>query len=203
MTVPTFVPGQPSAIPEIPFAKKTDQEAVAKIAVFAYNRETGQPLWQSGLVQARSTSKDMWLLGAGPFQRGTIRKGTEFAGEHLAMFTEHDGVCEPLAPAPVSLTQPATWNEMPAPKTDSKQLAVLLGAVPVADRPKPGENDSATFFVPRGEPINSVPAKAATDHPAAAAVTAKLPPIPPNIGGQDESEPHVLVASGSAFRSDQ
>src|SRR5947209_7367629 len=48
MNVPTFVPGQPSQIPEIPFAKKTDQEGVAKIAVFAYNRQTGQPVWQSG-----------------------------------------------------------------------------------------------------------------------------------------------------------
>src|SRR5947209_751556 len=51
LTVPTFVPGQPSQIPEIPFAKKTDQNGVAKIAVFAYNRVSGQPVWQSGVIE--------------------------------------------------------------------------------------------------------------------------------------------------------
>src|SRR5262249_2283246 len=46
MTVPTLVPGQPSQIPEIPLAKKNDQNGVAKIAVFAYNRLTGERVWQ-------------------------------------------------------------------------------------------------------------------------------------------------------------
>src|SRR5262245_18503984 len=66
MNVPALVPGQPSQIPEIPLAKKTDQQGVAKVAVFAYNRRTGQRLWQSGVVEAMSTAKDLWLFGAGP-----------------------------------------------------------------------------------------------------------------------------------------
>jgi hypothetical protein len=83
MSVPALVVGQPTQIPEIALVKKTDMKGVAKLAVFAYNRETGQALWQSGLKDAQSTLKDMWVFGAGPFSRGTIRRRTELAGEEL------------------------------------------------------------------------------------------------------------------------
>jgi hypothetical protein len=77
------VPGLPNTIPELPLAKKTDQQAVAKIAVFAYNRQTGRPVWQSGIVPGESQAKDLWVFGAGPFQRGSIYEGTNFAGGKL------------------------------------------------------------------------------------------------------------------------
>jgi hypothetical protein len=83
VNVPTLLPvsGMPTAIPEIPLAKKTDQRAVCKIAVFAYNRKTGRPVWQSGIVPAESLAKDLWFFGAGPFQQGTIYEGMSFAGD--------------------------------------------------------------------------------------------------------------------------
>jgi hypothetical protein len=85
MNVPQLLPAQPTpaAIPEIPLAKRRDQRGVAKIAVFAYHRRTGAPVWQSGLAQRESSSNDVWILGAGPFQRGTIYAGTEFAGQAI------------------------------------------------------------------------------------------------------------------------
>jgi hypothetical protein len=85
MNVPQILPGQPTpaAIPEIPIAKRRDQRGVAKIAVFAYHRPTGTPVWQSGLAHRESSSNDVWILGAGPFQRGTIYEGTAFAGQSL------------------------------------------------------------------------------------------------------------------------
>lgn len=85
MNVPQILPGQPTpaAIPEIPIAKRRDQRGVAKIAVFAYHRPTGTPVWQSGVAQRESSSNDVWILGAGPFQRGTIYEGTAFAGQSL------------------------------------------------------------------------------------------------------------------------
>lgn len=73
----------PAAIPEIPFAKRRDQRGVAKVAVFAYRRDTGEPVWQSGIVINKSTADDIWLLGAGPFQRGTIYNRAQFAGKRL------------------------------------------------------------------------------------------------------------------------
>jgi hypothetical protein len=85
MSVPSVLPGQPSLIPEIPLAKKTDQKGVAKIPVFAYNRRTGRPVWQSGVVQAEGTSKDTWVLGAGPFRRGTLGEATDIAGAQVSI----------------------------------------------------------------------------------------------------------------------
>jgi hypothetical protein len=81
-SVPQVVPGTPlpSSVPEIAFAKRRDQMGVAKIAVFAYRRETGEPVWQSGMAMNKSTANDIWLFGAGPFQKGTIYDETRFAG---------------------------------------------------------------------------------------------------------------------------
>ena len=82
-SLPALVPGVPSAIPEIALVKKSDQQGVAKIAVFAYNRQTGRALWQSDLVEASSNLKDTWFFGAGPYRRGSIQRESEFAGEAL------------------------------------------------------------------------------------------------------------------------
>ncbi|MCA9017458.1 MAG: hypothetical protein KDA77_19200, partial [Planctomycetaceae bacterium] len=73
-------------IPEISLAKKNNQSAAAKISVFAYNQKTRERVWQSGVLQAKSTALDTWILGAGPFQRGTIYKeGAQFAGSKIAI----------------------------------------------------------------------------------------------------------------------
>jgi hypothetical protein len=76
-------PGVPASIPEIPLFKRTAQQGVCKIAVFAYDRYSGHPVWQSGTRQVASKTKDVWIFGAGPFTRGTIHDGTRLAGEHL------------------------------------------------------------------------------------------------------------------------
>ncbi len=79
------VPGVPNSIPEFKLATRTEQRAVAKIALFAYNRHTGRPVWQSGIIPVESKAKDIWVLGAGPFQQGTIYDGTSFAGDRLSI----------------------------------------------------------------------------------------------------------------------
>ena len=82
-----LVPAAPllPTIPEISLAKKDDQMGAAKIAVFAYRSDTGRPVWQSGMSVARSTSRDSWFLGIGPFQNGTIYKRPRFAGNRLSL----------------------------------------------------------------------------------------------------------------------
>lgn len=72
--------GTPSVIPEVPFAKKTQQRGIVKLAAFAYNQETGQAVWQSGTYPITADSRDTWILGTGPFQRGSIYAGTNLAG---------------------------------------------------------------------------------------------------------------------------
>ncbi len=87
INIPALIPvggfGIPPQIPEVPFAKRDDQRAISKIAVFAYNRKTGRPVWQSGTISAESNAKAIWVFGAGPFQRGSIYEGTTIAGDRL------------------------------------------------------------------------------------------------------------------------
>lgn len=89
VNVPNFVPGMPatvpSSLPELPLAKKTNQKAVAKISVYAYNRETGLAVWQSGVEPSTSMARDTWVLGAGPFRRGQIHAQGGFAKTALGL----------------------------------------------------------------------------------------------------------------------
>lgn len=114
MSVPAMMPGQPTQIPEIALIKKTDMKGVAKLALFAYNRETGVALWQSGLKDARSTLKDTWVFGAGPFSRGTIRRRTELAGEELPRlptpFSGAGAAAEKATEKPYDDAQPAQYT---------------------------------------------------------------------------------------------
>lgn len=72
-------------IPEIAFGKSDLQRGAAKIAIFAYFRESRIPVWQSGTRVAHSSSKKTWVLGAGPVRQGTIHNGLYFAGLRLGL----------------------------------------------------------------------------------------------------------------------
>lgn len=104
-------------IPEISLAKKNNQTAAAKISVFAYNQKTRERVWQSGVLQAKSSARDTWILGAGPFQRGSIYKdGAQFAGSKIEIPLggdefNNDSAVDYLEPARfVEMTQPAEEN---------------------------------------------------------------------------------------------
>ena len=211
MSVPSLVPGQPSQIPEIPLAKKTDQEGIAKIAVFAYNRLTGQPLWQSGVVQAASTAKDTWFLGAGPFQQGTIRKGTEFAGEPLPL--PHFGSKEvgPVT-AVVPVTSTALWPDVFVGPPEAKPLARPSGS-DGSDRPNIGPLNRIVLAALAGGTDTGGPAVAApgeggppmSDRPSgdsgkAAGKANSTPPSAPSQGGKVETEPNSVFVSGASSR---
>lgn len=82
----TLVPGAPQVpqIPEIAVARRDSRESAAKIAAFAYDRVSREAIWQSGISQSRSTARDTWVLGVGPFQAGSIRGGTRLMGNRLS-----------------------------------------------------------------------------------------------------------------------
>lgn len=108
-TAATLVPNSPPLplIPEIAVAKRNDNQAAAKVAVFAYHRESRLPVWQSGVAVSRSRAKDVWVLGAGPFQHGTIYDSPQFAGASLHI---------PLQPAE---------EEQPAVRVDFHEAAAF------------------------------------------------------------------------------
>ncbi|GIW80792.1 MAG: hypothetical protein KatS3mg105_2599 [Gemmatales bacterium] len=181
MTVPSIMPGQPSHIPEIPLAKRTNQKGAAKIAVFAYNRLTGRPVWQSGTLEAVSTARDLWLFGAGPFRGGTIRKRTEFAGLSLAgLFgakkdkKKHD--------TRISLTEPAVWPD--ALIEDDEPFSALLGA--------PGTRHPLAL----GQLIQAHLRETSSKKGADVEKPFASPPVTLNRGGVAETEPPTVMQSG-------
>lgn len=102
-TAASIVPTMPAVptIPELSLAKRDDQSAAAKISIFAYDRTTRHPVWQSGTLVAQSHAKDTWVLGMGPFQRGTIYEGTQFAGNRIGLplvAGNRDQVRPPIVP---------------------------------------------------------------------------------------------------------
>lgn len=208
MTVPTFVPGQPSQIPEIPVAKKTDQQGVSKLAVFAYNRVTGQRLWQSGTIEAISTARDTWVLGAGPFRKGTILHGTEFAGEHIPVPTlgEKSGhESEPGSPV-ITVTSASIWPEPPTPRANVMGLlmpapgrgltpamnVLVQSALSGQASARDVANGSAAVATAESSPGRKENASAST---AAVDGTPK-PATAVNSGGQAETEPPKVLSSG-------
>lgn len=129
----TLVPNAPSvpAIPEISMARVDAYSGVAKVMVFAYDRVTREPIWQSGVARAESTSRNSWVLGAGPFQRGTVHDGTRFAGSGLKtkQFAYHD-------PAPgVEYAKPFVFT----PPVSDDRTAHSIG-----DKPKEESDSSLT-----------------------------------------------------------
>jgi hypothetical protein len=91
-TVPATLTGFPQGtIPEIPLAKRSEQQAIAKLALFAYDRASGQIVWNSGTMLETSRAKDVYVAGVGPIQSGTIRGGTQFVGIKLPLTAEATG----------------------------------------------------------------------------------------------------------------
>jgi hypothetical protein len=159
-----LAPTLPAAIPEIPFAKRRDQKGVAKVAVFAYRRETGEPVWQSGMAISESEANDIWVLGAGPFKRGTIYEEKSFVGTRIAA---KDDDQEEQRPAVAGIGQEAVFAgapkrtaptivdggvmqasaEMPVdPAAAARGPGVLPPPRPISEAPNPAENseDPAT-----------------------------------------------------------
>jgi hypothetical protein len=80
-----LVPNTPRmpALPDLALARRNDLRGAAKIAVFAYHRESRLPVWQSGLGVATSTARDSWILGSVPIQSGTVYEQVRQPGHYF------------------------------------------------------------------------------------------------------------------------
>jgi len=186
MNVPQIFPMQPvpAAIPEVPVAKRRHQRGVVKLAVFAYHRESGTPVWQSGVALQESSANDVWILGAGPFQRGTIHHGTEFAGKTLGT-DDTDTNAAPTRLPPVDLARESIFaspqrlakKTLPAENTPGGVVqAEHAEPLPSAEPPaaSPSEPPSGA------PPANGSSAAASPAPPAPPASPAATAPPPPN-----------------------
>jgi hypothetical protein len=155
-----------ASIPEIAFMKRTNQQGVCKLAVFAYDRMSGRPVWQSGNRKIASRAKDTWVLGTGPFQRGEIYDGTAFAGEKLQ----------------VPLVGKSKKNTTP----NSSVAQEKVFPHQIAAQPNTESVDKAGYVVPL--PPNTLPPAA----PAAGSGATPLP-TPPKAAYTPPPPPAVVV----------
>lgn len=127
----TLVPNAPPvpALPEISVARTDAHSGIAKVMVFAYDRETREPIWQSGVARAESTSRSSWILGAGPVQKGSVHNGTRFAGGsfNTKRFAFHDA-----APG-VPYSQPFVFE----PAESDERTALSIGDTPAEEPENP------------------------------------------------------------------
>jgi hypothetical protein len=157
----------PAMIPEIPIAKRRDQRGIVKVAVFAYHRETGTPVWQSGLAHQESSANDVWILGAGPFQRGTIYDAPAFNGKPLPnAHGKSDSVASRLPAVEVNresmFTPPARLAKRATPPTPTGVVQAAQQE-PVKTPATPASPPSPTPL-PSPTPVAAAPQ---SDNPAA------------------------------------
>jgi hypothetical protein len=187
--------------------KRTDQRGVARVSLFVYNRTTGRIVWQSGLVPEESKARATWVFGSGPFQRGSIHKGTKFAGDRLSIpLIDLDK--KPIEQrSPVSVAEQAFFVE------PVEQESVARADKPLADRANagsspskdqaaasaPGKNESAVLQTghtapdDRAVPGGPAPTGAVVPPRIGEDVEAKvrrLPVVPPG-GDRGEDVPHM------------
>jgi len=112
-----MVPAGPALpqIPELALAKLHSETGAAKLAVLAYDLKTGTPVWQSGLSVAKSDARDIWLLGVGPYQAGSIFQSPRFLKYGLRRPLQGDSDGDPHR-QPVSLDEEFVYRE-PRPET--------------------------------------------------------------------------------------
>ncbi len=125
--------GNGTSLPEIALAKRTDQRAVAKLNLFAYWRDTGLPVWQSGTEHVASDSRSRWFFGAGPFQNGPIHDRTEFAGSRLVApwWGDHD---DSQVATAVTIDEPYLFQPS-GPRRDAAQAAESMAREKPLDLP--------------------------------------------------------------------
>ena len=115
------------SIPEISLAKRDERRAEVKLGVFAYRRESKQPVWQPGLVQGRSMAKATWFLGAGPFEQGNIYESVHLAGQPVPALE---------SPAIATLANPAKWVQNIASVTLPKNMRTTEAEAMAAETPQ-------------------------------------------------------------------
>lgn len=163
-TLPTtaLIPGTAgsTAIPELPLAKKMEQRAIVKIGLFAYNRTTGRPVWQSGLVIADSRAKHLWVFGTGPFQRGEIYGGTKFAGDRLSIplvapgGSNSDKSALSVADEAYFIEPPEALSQKSLPTTEQKAPPPSPNASPAVQAPPPSAVMPAKHAASVDDPAN-------------------------------------------------
>ncbi len=172
-------------VPEIALAKKEDLLGAAKVALFAYHRETRLPVWQSGIAVSTSNARDGYVFGIGPIQDGTIYHGTHFAGSRMQLPILSRRQEKPPTRGLVSYFDEAQFDkivghplETPSPEgmnTEIESLVKVPKLSPLTEQ----------IFAAMSQRAQSAPSDSAKTPapPAAGAPATPAPSGPPAAGG--------------------
>ncbi len=173
------VPVMP-VIPEISFGKRNGAVGISKVVVYAFHRETGIPVWQSGAAVARSDSRDSWLLGVGPLTQGSVYDGPMLAGNRINSPFRKKNVRQPKRPLTIADRQqyvhPAVLErqlaDAEAAALESKQQSVTPAAASADPAVEPAVHQ-------KGPETPASPATGAASAPSPAEI---IPvPAPPEL----------------------
>jgi hypothetical protein len=170
----TALSGVPAVplIPEMSFGKRNGVVGISKVVVYAYHRDTGVPVWQSGSAVARSDARDSWMLGVGPLSQGSVYGGTLLAGNRVnPPFEKKDA--RKQKPKPMTI---ADRQQYVHPAVLERQLADAKSGKSTLD----GGVEQAAHEQPAAG--GTVPAPPAAAAPAPATPVPPQPVLPPTTG---------------------
>lgn len=133
------------SFPDLSLGKRNHQLGAARIGVFAYDRQTREPVWQAGVLTGNSQARDLWVLGIGPFQNGRIYDEVH-ANPFDTKILTHDKIPKPLA----NFSQPQTFQRALA--RDEQSPARVLTPQQPTGSPWTGGN-------PAGSPARTMAGK--------------------------------------------
>jgi hypothetical protein len=153
------------ALPELSLGRRNHQSGAAKIGLFAYDRETREPVWQAGVTKGASEARDLWIFGMGPYQqRSSVRRKTKSGP--LAIWQKREKA-PPSDPASayasplvfrraVDRTGPARPDSAPS-DAKSGEIATVSHEQPVAEPQQFSPASNTQPISPAAVPPTSVP----------------------------------------------
>jgi hypothetical protein len=107
MGIPEIVLPGMMTLPQVKFITRTNQSAVAKIGLVAYDAKTQEILGSGGVSAALSNDNNWFVLGMGPYQNGTLKKDLERS------LPRQPGQPSQMLPANIAFTAPPSHREQP------------------------------------------------------------------------------------------
>ncbi len=120
-------------LPDLSLGRRNHQLGAARLGVFAYDRVTREPVWQSGVTTGNSKANDLWVLGIGPFQNGRIYDQVQ-SSTPTPIMSEHNRTPSGLS----NFSQPQTFQRALA-RDEQPPARILTPQPPLLDA-KPATN---------------------------------------------------------------
>ena len=80
--IPEIVLPGMMTLPQVKFITRTNQSAIAKIGLMAYDAKSNHLLGSGGVSSALSDDNNWYVLGMGPYQNGTLGKDLDHSLQH-------------------------------------------------------------------------------------------------------------------------